>query len=71
MLKVFIIIHILRLHLQFLLRFLVRFSPSDACEGVDELRMFAVHVPHLNIHNLPTRSHSSEKLHLIGRSCEK
>jgi hypothetical protein len=26
-----------RLHLQFLLRFLVRFSSSDACERVDEL----------------------------------
>jgi hypothetical protein len=26
-----------RLHLQFLLRFLVRFSSSDACEGVDKL----------------------------------
>ena len=34
-----------RLHLQFLLRFLVRFSPSDACERVDELQMFGVHVP--------------------------
>jgi hypothetical protein len=29
-----------RLHLQLLLRFLVRFSPSDSCERVDELRMF-------------------------------
>jgi hypothetical protein len=27
------------------LRFLLRFSPSDACERVDELRMFGVHVP--------------------------
>jgi hypothetical protein len=27
-----------RLHLQFLLRFLVRFSASDACERVNELR---------------------------------
>jgi hypothetical protein len=26
-----------RVHLQFLLRFLVRFSPSDACERVGEL----------------------------------
>ena len=25
-----------RLHLQFLLQFLVRFSPSDGCERVDE-----------------------------------
>ena len=31
-----------RLHLLFLLRFLVRFSPSDACERVDELGMFGV-----------------------------
>jgi hypothetical protein len=27
------------------LRFLVRYSPSDACERVDELRMFGVHAP--------------------------
>jgi hypothetical protein len=33
-----------RLHLQFLLRFLLRFPPN-ACEQVDELRMFGVHVP--------------------------
>ena len=35
----------LLVHMQFLLWFLVRFSPSDACERVDELRMFGVHVP--------------------------
>jgi hypothetical protein len=29
-----------RLHFQFSLRFLVRVSPSDGCERVDELRMF-------------------------------
>jgi hypothetical protein len=34
-----------RLHLQFLLRFLVRFSPSDAREQVGELRMFGEQVP--------------------------
>jgi hypothetical protein len=33
------------LHLQFLLRFLVRFSSAEGCERVDELRMFGVHVP--------------------------
>jgi hypothetical protein len=33
----------LKARLQFLLR--ARFSPSDACERVDELRMFGVHVP--------------------------
>ena len=42
------------LHLQFLLRFLVRFSPSDACERVGEF-------PHLNSHNSSTRSHASEE----------
>jgi hypothetical protein len=30
----------INLHLQFLLRFLVRFSSSDGCERVDESRMF-------------------------------
>jgi hypothetical protein len=34
-----------RLHLQFLLRFLLQFSLSNACERVDELRMFGVYVP--------------------------
>jgi hypothetical protein len=37
------------LHLHFLLRFLMRFSSSDAWERADELRMFWVYVyPHLN-----------------------
>jgi hypothetical protein len=50
-----------RLHLQFLLRFLVRCSPSDACDRVDELRIFGARVPNLNIHNSSTRSHPSEE----------
>ena len=29
-----------RLHLQILLRFLVRFSPFDGCERVNQTRMF-------------------------------
>jgi hypothetical protein len=35
-----------RLHLQFLLRFLVRFSSSDACERVNKLWMFRVYHPY-------------------------
>jgi hypothetical protein len=43
-----------RLLLQFLLLFLVRFSSSDACDGVDEYECSEYMNPHLNIHNSST-----------------
>ena len=55
-----------RLHLQFLLRFLVRFSSSDECERVDELWLPPISMGLLgytytqNINSSSTRSHASE-----------
>jgi hypothetical protein len=50
-----------RLHLRFLLRFLVRFSPSDGCERVMSYECSEYMNPHLNIHKFSTRSHTSEE----------
>ena len=47
--------------LPFLLRFLVRFSSSDGCERVNELRILLEMYPHLNIPNSSARSHASEE----------
>ena len=54
-----------RLHLEFLLRYLVRFSSSDVWKRVDELwysePYSSMIYPHLNIHNSSSHLHPSEE----------